>query len=341
MVDKQQIDKTVSIIVCDERTCSTDIQDIVDFCSENVAATTCNWLNQSFSKNLKLAFSDFPIQSNEHSSNVVHAAPMKQAEPKNRPVEAKRKNMCDQESPSAKRASTLVEGAAAAVSHNCFYYTSKPECAIPDDNFAAPSTSGSSSCPPQAHAVNASSSISNVAPDKKVLKICPLFERKSTQQTSPWHHDERQGFLRWFSEGFEPKPKVAAFDMDGTLISTNSGRKFPKDSNDWRLLHETELKRKLKNLVDTGFCIVIISNQVNVCLFTWPFHVFRFRSLMMRVHVHSWYAFTNRGACSGIRMYQPGDFIHVNSSAGFPCRFSPMRSQNADWYYMYTCAILT
>ncbi len=21
------------------------------------------------------------------------------------------------------------------VSHNCFYYTSKPECAIPDDNF--------------------------------------------------------------------------------------------------------------------------------------------------------------------------------------------------------------
>ena len=53
--------------------------------------------------------------------------------------------------------------------------------------------------------------------------------------------------------------KISAFDLDGTLIETASGRKFANDCTDWKLM--SHVKNKLQELHETGYKIVILSNQ--------------------------------------------------------------------------------
>lgn len=48
-------------------------------------------------------------------------------------------------------------------------------------------------------------------------------------------------------------PKVAAFDLDGTLIKPNSGAAFAKDATDWKWWGEASVvTKKLKELHDDG-----------------------------------------------------------------------------------------
>jgi len=53
------------------------------------------------------------------------------------------------------------------------------------------------------------------------------------------------------------------FDMDGTIITTKSGKKFPLDENDWKLWSGT-VKTKLAQLVDSGARVVFITNQAGI-----------------------------------------------------------------------------
>ena len=57
--------------------------------------------------------------------------------------------------------------------------------------------------------------------------------------------------------------KVAAFDMDGTIITTKSGKKFAKDSHDWKWLFPN-IPEKMHQLYKEGFMIVIFTNQKGV-----------------------------------------------------------------------------
>ncbi len=56
--------------------------------------------------------------------------------------------------------------------------------------------------------------------------------------------------------GSEPSTKIAAFDLDGTLIATKSGNTFAKDHNDWKFFNRT-VSTTLKQCIAKGMRIVI------------------------------------------------------------------------------------
>nr|QGX02317.1 pnk [Mamestra configurata nucleopolyhedrovirus A] len=59
------------------------------------------------------------------------------------------------------------------------------------------------------------------------------------------------------------KPKIAAFDLDGTLIETKSGNIFPIDAHDWQWKYANVGHMLLQLLMDE-YTIVIITNQLGV-----------------------------------------------------------------------------
>ena len=58
--------------------------------------------------------------------------------------------------------------------------------------------------------------------------------------------------------------KIAGFDIDGTIITTKSGRVFPIDHKDWRLLYENRTREKLESMLKEGYKIVLITNQAGL-----------------------------------------------------------------------------
>ena len=54
--------------------------------------------------------------------------------------------------------------------------------------------------------------------------------------------------------------KVAAFDLDGTLVQTKGTSPFPRDASDWLLFHPNVIT-ELQRLHEDGFRLVIFSNQ--------------------------------------------------------------------------------
>ena len=57
--------------------------------------------------------------------------------------------------------------------------------------------------------------------------------------------------------------KIAAFDLDSTLITTASGKKFATGPTDWKFM-KTDIPEKLGSLHREDFVIVILSNQLGV-----------------------------------------------------------------------------
>ncbi|KAL7307670.1 hypothetical protein TKK_0000352 [Trichogramma kaykai] len=82
----------------------------------------------------------------------------------------------------------------------------------------------------------------------------------SVSQGGSWQELDNKHLLVYTSVGCEGRPKIAAYDMDKTLIKTISGASFPKDCNDWQLLYP-EVPGKIKKFYEDGYKIVIFSNQ--------------------------------------------------------------------------------
>lgn len=75
-----------------------------------------------------------------------------------------------------------------------------------------------------------------------------------------WTRLAEHNVLLFHSEGLEHKSKIASFDLDGTLITTKSGKVFPVNSHDWRILLP-QAEACLHSLVEDGYKVVIITNQ--------------------------------------------------------------------------------
>ena len=58
--------------------------------------------------------------------------------------------------------------------------------------------------------------------------------------------------------------QIYAFDLDGTIITTKSGRVFPKDDNDWKFLHGPCISKIQKISSESNAKVVIFSNQAGI-----------------------------------------------------------------------------
>jgi bifunctional polynucleotide phosphatase/kinase len=61
------------------------------------------------------------------------------------------------------------------------------------------------------------------------------------------------------------KRRIAAFDLDSTLITSASGRTFSRDASDWKWW-DSSVPGRLKELHAEGFLVAVISNQGGISL---------------------------------------------------------------------------
>ena len=78
-----------------------------------------------------------------------------------------------------------------------------------------------------------------------------------------WREVGEGKMLVRFDLKVDAQEKIAAFDIDGTLITTMSGKVFPTDINDWKILY-SEVPGRLKKFIADGYKLVFITNQAGI-----------------------------------------------------------------------------
>ncbi|CAF1560162.1 unnamed protein product [Adineta steineri] len=85
------------------------------------------------------------------------------------------------------------------------------------------------------------------------------IQKSDPTTTDLWEKPDK-GLEVFTSKGVISSEKIAAFDMDGTIILTKSGKVHPTDENDWRIGFDTCFK-KLKQLIAENYKLVVFTNQ--------------------------------------------------------------------------------
>lgn len=80
---------------------------------------------------------------------------------------------------------------------------------------------------------------------------------------SKWEDIDSKLLYIFTSKDVISSEKIAAYDLDGTLIKTKSGNVFPKTIDDWQIAFP-EVPGKLKSLHKSGFKIVLFTNQAGI-----------------------------------------------------------------------------
>lgn len=106
----------------------------------------------------------------------------------------------------------------------------------------------------------------NGLPAKRPSEECLIdvgVTKRPKQEADNWTMIEHNKCLVFTSKNVLSSPKIAAYDMDGTLIKTMSGNVFPKTIDDWQL-NFSSIPTKLKKLHANGFKIVVYTNQAGI-----------------------------------------------------------------------------
>ncbi|XP_047030286.1 uncharacterized protein F21D5.5 [Helicoverpa zea] len=101
---------------------------------------------------------------------------------------------------------------------------------------------------------------------RKSFKLDPVLEvskKIKSAMESIWEEIDRGELYVFTSKGVKSSHKIAAFDMDGTLIKTKSGKVHPVDTHDWQIAFPT-IQQKLKEHLEQGYKLVILSNQAPI-----------------------------------------------------------------------------